>query len=156
VLYDNDEEAETLVDNETIRAKFWLLRPLDKGYNIVAHIRGSPKRIVTFKEYAGRMILMDNRTRWNSWYEMLKVLLDLRSVVEQYCIEYEDELEDDILGFQEWKKLRTIIDFLYYFYRATLFTEGDFKSIDFTLFYINVLIMHFKKTLVSYPSFSLI
>jgi hypothetical protein len=155
-LYDNDEEAETLVDREMIRAKFRLLGPLGKGHNIVAHIRGSPKRIAIFKEYAGRMIPMDNRTRWNSWYEMLKVLLDLRSAVEQYCTEYEDELEDDILSFQEWKKLRTIVDFLHYFYRATLSTEGDSRSIDSTLFYMDVLIVHFKKTLVSYPSSSLI
>jgi hypothetical protein len=64
--YDNNKEAETLIDREMIRAKFRLLGPLGKGHNIVAYIRGSPKRITIFKEYAGRIILIDNRMRWNS------------------------------------------------------------------------------------------
>jgi hypothetical protein len=54
------------MDSKTIRAKFRLLGPLSKGYNIVAYIRGSPKRIAIFKEYAGRIILIDNYIRWNS------------------------------------------------------------------------------------------
>jgi len=44
-----------------------------------------------------RLILIDNRTRWNSWYKMLRVLLDLRPVVERYCQNYKEELEEDIL-----------------------------------------------------------
>jgi hypothetical protein len=147
--YDSDEKDETLENSEEMRAKFRLLGPLGKAYNIVAYIRKSLKRIMIFKKLARRMIPIDNRTRWNSWYEMLKVLLDLRSVVEQYYAEFENELEEDILSFPKWKKLRMIVDFLYYFYRATLSTEGDHKSIDSTLFYIDVLIVHFKNTLVS-------
>jgi hypothetical protein len=147
--YDSDEKDETLENSEEMRAKFRLLGPLGKAHNIVAHIRKSPKRIMIFKKLARRMIPMDNRTRWNSWYEMLKVLFDLRSAVEQYYAEFENELEEDILSFLEWKKLRTIVDFLYYFHRATLSTEGDHKSIDSTLFYMDVLIVHFKNTLVS-------
>jgi hypothetical protein len=45
------------------------------------------------------MIPIDNRTRWNSWFEMLVVLLDLKSEVEKYCEEYEEELEEDLLSF---------------------------------------------------------
>ncbi len=88
-----------LIDSKTIRAKFQLLGPLSKGYNIVAYICRSSRRIATFKEYAGRIIPIDNYTRWNSQYKMLKVLLDLRSAVEQYCTKYKDELEDNILSF---------------------------------------------------------
>jgi hypothetical protein len=64
--YDNEEEAKTFVDNEGIKAKFRLLRPLSKAHNIVAYIRKSPKRITIFKNFANRMIPIDNRTRWNS------------------------------------------------------------------------------------------
>ncbi len=64
--YNNNEEAEKLIDSETVRAKFRLLGPLSKGHNIVAYIRGSSRRIRVFKEYTGRIILIDNYTRWNS------------------------------------------------------------------------------------------
>jgi hypothetical protein len=55
---------------------------------------------------------MDNRTRWNSWFSMLEVLLKLKPCVVKYCIDHGEELEDDILTYQEWKKLRTIKEFL--------------------------------------------
>ena len=42
---------------------------------------------------------MDNRIRWNSWYNMLFVLLNLRPAVEKYCLDYEDELKEDLLSF---------------------------------------------------------
>jgi hypothetical protein len=43
---------------------------------------------------------------------MLKVLLEVRLAIEKYYQDHEDELEEDILSYQEWKKLRTIKDFL--------------------------------------------
>jgi hypothetical protein len=109
----------------------------------VVYIRKSPARTARFKELTGRIIFIDNRTRWNSWYEIFLVFLNLRSAVEKYCSDYEDELEKDILNFVDWKKLRTIKDFLAFFIRATLVIEGDFTFIDFTLFIMDVLIKHF-------------
>jgi hypothetical protein len=80
---------------------------------------------------------------------MLKVLLDLRPAVEKYCTDHEDELEGDLLSFQDWKKLRTIKEFLAPFSRATLFAEGDSTSIDATLFTMDVLIKHLQNETVS-------
>ncbi len=87
---------------------------------------------------------MDNRTRWNSWYEILLILLNLRPAIEKYCSDYEDELEEDILNFINWKKLRTIKNFLTPFTRATLATEEDFISINSTLFTMDVLIKYLQ------------
>ena len=92
---------------------------------------------------------MDNRTRWNSWFNMLVVLLNLRPVIEKYCQDHEEELKDDILTPKDWKKLRTIKDFLAPFSRATLFTEGDSTSLDSTLFTMDVLIRHLQEETVS-------
>jgi hypothetical protein len=94
---------------------------------------------------------MDNRTRWNSWYEELLWLLNLRPVVEKYCLDHEDELEEDLLSPQDWRKLRTTKDFLSVFSRATLSSEGDSTSIDSTLFLFDVMIRHIHNTIVSYP-----
>ena len=83
---------------------------------------------------------------------MLVVLLNLRDAIEKYCQIYEEELEDDLLSHQDWKKLRMIKDILAPFSRATLFVKGDFKSIDATLFTMDILIKHLQETTVrAYP-----
>lgn len=148
--YDEEEWQEEYTDKEAIRVKFRLLGPLGKAHNIVVHIRGSPSRTAQFVQLAGRLVPMDNRTRWNSWYQMLDVLLLLRPHIETYCLAHEEELENDILSFKEWGRLRTIRDFLYLFTRATLFTEGDSTSIDRTLFTMDVLIKHIQTETVCY------
>jgi hypothetical protein len=86
---------------------------------------------------------------------MLKVLFDIRPAIEKYCQDHEDDLKEDILSHQEWKKLYTIKDFLQPFSRATLFTEGDSTSIDCTLFAIDVLIKHIQNETISPSSPSL-
>jgi hypothetical protein len=64
--YDEQDQDEELIDEEARRDKFRLLGPLGQAHNIVAHIRGSTSRTQAFRNLVGRMIPMDNRTRWNS------------------------------------------------------------------------------------------
>ena len=85
---------------------------------------------------------MDNRTRWNSWDNMLLVLLILKGKVEEYYEKYKDELKEDLLSREDWKKLGIIKDFLAPFSRATLATKGDSVSINYTLFNMDILIKH--------------
>lgn len=146
--YNLEDEDGELTDNEAQRARFRLLGPLGQGHNIVVHIRGSSARTEYFRRLAGRMIPIDNRTRWNSWYDMLLVLLQLKGKVEEYCEEYETELEEDLLSRDDWKKLNMIKDFLAPFSRATLATEGNLVSIDRTLFNMDILIKHLQETTV--------
>jgi hypothetical protein len=73
---------------------------------------------------------------------MLFIFLNLRSAIKKYCSDYEDELKKDILNFTNWKKFRTIKDFLIFFTRAILTVEKDFISINFALFIMDVLIKH--------------
>jgi hypothetical protein len=65
----------------------------------VVNIRSLPTRTAEWKELAGRMIPMDNCTRWNSWFVMLEVLLNLEPYVTKYCINYGDKLKEDILTY---------------------------------------------------------
>jgi hypothetical protein len=148
-LYNEQDRARQPIDEEERKVKFQLMGPLGQGHNIVIYIHGSAGQIEEFRELVGRMIPLDNRTRWNSWYEMLVVLLEKREAVEKYIQNHEDNLEVDVLSFQDWKKLRTIKDFLAIFSRATLFTEGGSTSIDSVLFIMDILIKHFQNTLVS-------
>jgi hypothetical protein len=64
----------------------------------MVYIRSSSAHIARFKKLAERMILIDNRIRWNSWYNMLIVLLNLRPAVKKYYGDYKEELKEDILN----------------------------------------------------------
>jgi hypothetical protein len=149
--YDGQDADGELSEQEAIRVKFRLLGPLGKAHNIVVHIRSSTARLEEFVGYAGRQIPMDNRTRWNSWFSMLVVLLNLKPAVDQYCEAYEEELEDDLLSYSDWKRLRLIKDFLAPFQRTTLRAQGDSRSLDSTLFLMDVCIQHIQETTVRYP-----
>ena len=91
---------------------------------------------------------MDNYTRWNSQYNMLLVLLELKGMVEKYCKDYKSELKEDLLSYVDQKKLYTIKDFLTPFLQATLTTKGDSVSINRTFFTIDILIKHLQETTV--------
>jgi hypothetical protein len=99
--YDEQEKNGQLSFDKAKKLQFRLLGPLGKGHNIVVHIRSSAGRTAEWKELVGRMIPMDNCTRWNSWFIMLKVLLKLEPYVVKYCIDHREELKDDILTYQE-------------------------------------------------------
>ena len=73
---------------------------------------------------------------------MLLILFNLRLAVKKYCSDYKDELKEDLLSFANQKKLYIIKDFFAPFIQATLTIKGDFTSINFTLFIIEVLIKH--------------
>jgi hypothetical protein len=83
--YDEQDQSGELIDKEAKRAKFRLLGPLGQGHNIVVHIRGSAGRTNEFRKLTGRIIPLDNHMRWNSWHNMLIILLNLRPAVEKYC-----------------------------------------------------------------------
>ena len=47
------------------------------------------------------MILLDNRTRWNSWYLMLVVALNKKAAIDLY-VKDNLNLEDNSLSQQDW------------------------------------------------------
>jgi hypothetical protein len=65
-LYDDLESRGEVKDEEERRAKFRLIGPLGQLHNIIVHIRSSTPCLNEFLELAGRMVPLDNRTRWNS------------------------------------------------------------------------------------------
>ena len=79
---------------------------------------------------------------------ILTVALELRSAVEKYCQNHKLDLQDDELTPDDWRRLRTIEEFLEPFHSATLYTEGDCAAIDRVLFTMDILIKHFQIELV--------
>ena len=154
--YDNQEETGEIADEKAIQKSFRVMGPLGKCHNIVIHIRGSAARTAYFKLLAGRMIPLDNRTRWNSWSYMCEVALEYSSAIDTYTKKYFDDLQDDYLSPNDWSKLHTINQFLKPFRQATLVTQGHQATIDRVLFTMDILIKYLEKALVSkYPIKSL-
>ena len=65
-LYNLENKGKELIDKEARRAWFKLLGPLSKGHNIMVYISKSFTCTNVFKKLTGRLILIDNCTRWNS------------------------------------------------------------------------------------------
>ena len=132
------------------RATFRVLGPLGKLHNIVVHIRGSPSRTAYFKDLAGRIIPLDNQTRWNSWYKMVAVAVEHEGAVDTYTKHHFAALKADFLTPADWRYLRAIKTILYPFDRATLMTEGDDATIDRVLYTMDLLIQCFDIALVTF------
>jgi len=64
-LYNEQEQSKELRDEDIKKKWFCLLGPLGQGHNIVSYIC-STAHTARFKQLAGRLIPMDNCTRWNS------------------------------------------------------------------------------------------
>ena len=111
-----DEELEPTSDEKRERGRNIrnIMGPMGKLHNHVIHIHSLANRTTWFVERAGKMIPLDNRMRWNSWFLMLCIALDdkVKAGLQQYVEDYEDDLKDDILSTSEWIHLCTICDFL--------------------------------------------
>ena len=86
------EQEEDKVDNLQRQAKFHIMGPLGKLYNIIIYIYGLAGHIKEFKDLAGRLILLNNHIRWNSWYYMLYMALQHKSAFDTYIKKYFDTL----------------------------------------------------------------
>jgi hypothetical protein len=92
----------------------------------VAFIRAPSKRREDFIRLQGDakalQPLLDNRTRWNSTWTMLKRAKLLRGAINLFCLQYIDSKDLDasvIISDESWKLLEQICDILELFHYAT-------------------------------------
>jgi hypothetical protein len=150
--YDKETTLEDELNKQTQTEReevFRTMGVLGKLHNIIVHSRASTGRTKEFKSLAGRLIPLDNSTRWNSWYQMLSVALEKEPAIDNYVKANFKTLEKDYLSPQDWRTLRTINSFLQPFNRATLETQGDSTTFDQLLFTMDVLGRHMEKSSVS-------
>jgi hypothetical protein len=117
---------------------------LNKLHNIVVYIRSSASRTTTFLKTTKKRISLDNRTRWNSWFQMITQTLSLEKEVDFYTKQFQKELKKNVLSFSDWKFLRTTEQFLEIFFQLTLANEDDQKSISETLSTLFIIKYHIK------------
>jgi hypothetical protein len=98
---------------------------------LMVFIRGSDQRRQTFKRFQESEVtlqaLNNNKTRWNSTYNMLRRALLLREAINLFCIQYIrlGELETEaMIDDETWSLLQRICDILEVFNIATLQFQG--------------------------------
>lgn len=135
------------------RALGWRrLGPLGKVHNISVHMRENDYRWTQFKKRAGRSLGLDNDTRWNSWFLLLDVALNLQEHVEWYQRKYCENLQDDYLTPDEWGILKDTRAFLQPFWKITQLTECRYATLDRTLFTMDVLHRHYTQAFQKYQN----
>lgn len=125
---------------------------LGKVHNLAVWLRGSNTRYNEFLELAKKMLTLDNDTRWNSWFTMLEIALELQPHINTTLAKYYDDIKLDFLLPEDWQNLRHTYEFLQPFFRVTQETQGDFSTLDRTLYTMDFLISHFRKAEVKHTA----
>jgi hypothetical protein len=141
---------EPVVSNETReqtqrdrREKFRSLGAMGKLHNIVVYIRCSAGQTARWLKLCIRMIPLDNRTRWNSWYLMIKVAVEEESNVDYY-VKGTEELSKDTLTREDWVWLKKFKAFFGKFEGFTLQLEGPKHDIARSLPTLVLISMYIK------------
>lgn len=127
---------------------------LGKLHNIAVHIKTSDILSDHWRLLSPNLRLgIDNATRWNSWYLLIKRAVSKRSEIMEICRRYKKDFGDgkDILTEEEWEQLEGSEEFLQPFYQATLEGQKEFASLDQALFFMDVLFKHFEEAKVRDP-----
>ncbi|KID93617.1 transposase-like protein, partial [Metarhizium majus ARSEF 297] len=142
----DDEETRLAAASRKKKRPSWKdIGPLGKLHAIVAHMRASELLYDEFHSAAGRMIPMDNDTRWNSWYTMSEVACALEGHVDTFVKNHRKEIGKFALTPDDWDTLREINIFLKPFEKVTTRTQGDLDSVEKTLATMDILVKHFEK-----------
>lgn len=127
---------------------------LGKLHNIAVYLKISDILSDHWRQLSPNLNLgIDNTTRWNSWYLLIKRAVSKRSEIMEICRRHKKDFGDgkDILTEEEWEQLEGTEEFLQPFYQATLEGQKEFASLDQALFFMDVLFKHFEEAKVCNP-----
>lgn len=133
-LFVTDEELIELVQEENPTAatltelEVWRKKGcLGQLHNIVVWFQGNPQRMNRFLALSrGRRLARDNETRWNSWYNMIRVATTVpcKKAIIEYFELYSDDCPSDNLTDRDWQNLENIRDFLAKLSETTMALQG--------------------------------
>ncbi|EKG09371.1 Ribonuclease H-like protein [Macrophomina phaseolina MS6] len=124
--------------------------PLGKLHNIAVYIRSSTVHSDAWERLAGDALGIDNATRWNSWYMLLRTALEKKDKVMVFQQEHHKALGDDSLTQDDWDVLRLTADFLQPFWQATQAQQKKWSSLDQLLYQMDILFKHFEDAKETY------
>ena len=91
---------------------FQKLNALKKLHNITVHTCSLTGCTREFENFAERRILLNNYTRWNSWYFMLSIAIQKESALNIYTKHNLNTLKKDYFSPKNWEALHIIKKFL--------------------------------------------
>ncbi|KAL3955852.1 hypothetical protein ACCO45_009871 [Purpureocillium lilacinum] len=126
--------------------------PLGKLHNIAVFIRSSTVHSDAWQRLSGRALGIDNVTRSNSWYMLLRTALEKKDKLMVFQQERHKTLGDDSLTQDDWDVLELTADFLQPFWQATLAQQTSWSSLDQLLYHMDILLKHFEDAKKTYRS----
>lgn len=99
------ERSELLQQSERVKlAEEWRKHGvLGKLHNLVVFSRASTERYQEFKAQVGRVIPLDNDTRWNSWDNEVEVALAVRGPFRDWMDKNYELIKKDYLSHVDWQ-----------------------------------------------------
>ncbi|KAK2926863.1 HAT, C-terminal dimerization domain [Fusarium oxysporum f. sp. vasinfectum] len=92
-----------------------------------------------------RKLARDNDTRWSSWYNMLRVVLNLRDAIDGYFNKWmELDCAGDELSSEDWIILEKIKSFLEKLKMTTKALESSFATLDNVLLAMDFVLAQFE------------
>lgn len=133
---DTDAFEESDLEDLDIAYKLWQQAgPIGQVHFLVAFIRASSQRREDFTRLQGDgkglQPLLENKTRWNSTWNMLKRAKQLRKAINLFCLQYIDSKDLDtsaIISDETWDLLDEICSILELFDYATEKLQGAAKD----------------------------
>jgi hypothetical protein len=132
-----NEDFDTYLGPTAEEAGKWRrIGPLGKLHNIVVWVQSSTERKQEFRNLSfGLNLHRDQKTRWNSYYEMIQWALrkHIKEAIKQTIFDNLDALASDALTTEDWARLAQFETFLQPFKLLTKLTEGQSSSIELVL-----------------------
>lgn len=125
---------------------------MGKLHNIAVYIRSSTNITDEWEALAGKMLGIDNATRWNSWYNLLRIALEKQDKLMVFLNTHHKALEDDLLTPEDWELLKITMEFLQPFWYATQVQQRNWSSLDQVLYNMDILLKHLEDSKVCYLS----
>ncbi|KAM5528342.1 hypothetical protein FOXYSP1_19611 [Fusarium oxysporum f. sp. phaseoli] len=116
-----------------------------KLHNIAVWLRNSSIHSDLWEDRVSLRLGIDNDTRWNSWYKLIDNLIRRQSQIKQFLLDYDEEINDNILNSSDWDYLERTHRFLHPFASATLWAEGKNSTLSQILTIMDSLLRHDEK-----------
>lgn len=117
-------------------------------HNIAVYIRSSTILTDEWEALAGKLLGIDNVTRWNSWYKLISLAVEKQDALNKFCQKHHRALGDAVLSAGDWETLTMTLEFLQPFSQATLTQEANWSSLDQALWTMDILFKHYEEAKV--------
>ncbi|KAL9563898.1 hypothetical protein ACKAV7_011933 [Fusarium commune] len=116
-----------------------------KLHNIAVWLRNSSIHSDLWEDRVSLRLGIDNDTRWNSWYKLIDNLIRRQSQIKQFLLDYDKEINYNILNSSDWDYLERSHRFLHLFASVTLWAEGKNSTLSQILTIMGGLLRHYEK-----------